>query len=391
MVRTADLGRRRTALTIAAVFGGLAGAVAVIPQLVEPERQFDDLLLGVVLGYGAMLYVLVGVVVLWNRPGNGIGRVAILIGLGFSSGIILSYLEARLGLSGAIGLASQAVIFVGWIAGGSLLVVWFPDGHRTSRLGGLVEVMLLAAVIALIVTSSRDDLPADLAYGTSTAGLFTLVDVVGFGGLGLAYFGSFADLALRYRRAGAVAATQIRWVLAAEAVSLSLLIGFGLFGSTQDWLFIAWFASMGLPVLAIAVAITRYHLYDIDRIISRSISYATVTAVLFAVFAATTLLLQRLVTGAFAAGTDPEPWVVAASTLLVAALFHPVRIRVQSAVDRRFHRERYDAAAIVAGFSGRLRNQLDLPTVTGELCVTTGQALEPVTTGVWLRARSDRR
>lgn len=387
MVRTAELGRRRAALTVAAAFAILAAAVAVIPPLVEPEHPFDDLLIGIVIASGAMLYVLVGVVVLWNRPGNGIGRVAILIGLGFSSAIILSYLEARLGLSGAIGLASQAVIFIGWIAGGSLLVVWFPDGHRTSRLGGLVEVSLVAAMIGLVVTSSRDDLPADLAYGASTAGLFTLVDVVGFGGLGLAYFGSFADLALRYRRADPVAATQMRWVLAAEAVSLSLLIGFGLFGGTLDWLFIAWFASMGLPVLAIAIALTRYHLYEIDRIVSRSISYVILTGVLFAAFGTTTLVLQRLVSSAVAPGGELEPWVVAASTLVVAALFNPVRTRVQAAVDRRFNRERYDAAGIVAGFSARLRGQIDLPTVSHELAATTARALEPSTTAVWLRPR----
>ena len=145
---------------------------------------------------------------------------------------------------------------------------------------------------------------------------------------------------------------------------------------------------MGLPVLAIAVALTRYHLYDIDRIISRSISYVIVTGVLFAAFAATTLTLQRLLTGAFAAGGELDPWVVAASTLLAAALFNPVRSRVQAAVDRRFHRERYDTSRIVAGFSARLRDQLDLQTVSGELASTATHALEPSTTAVWLRPRA---
>lgn len=384
----ARIGRRRLGLAAATGLAVVSGAVAVIPPLVEPERPFDDVLLGVITGYGALLYVLVGVVVLWNRPGNGIGRVALLIGLGFSSALILSFLEVRLGLSSAFVLASQAVIFVGWIAGGSLLVVWFPDGHRTSRLGGLVEVTLVAAVVGLIVTSSRDDLPADFAYSASTVGLFALADVVGFGGLGLAYLGSFVDLALRYRRADVVAATQMRWVLAAEAVSLTFLIGLGLFGGTQDWLFVAWFASMGLPVFAIAVAITRYHLYEIDRIVSRSISYVILTAVLFAAFGATTLVLQRLVSSAVAPGGELEPWVVAASTLVVAALFNPVRTRVQAVVDRRFNRERYDSAGIVAGFAGRLRGQIDLPTVSRELAATTAHALEPSTTAVWLRPRA---
>lgn len=390
MAGAARLDRRRAGLTIAAVVSVLAAAVSIVPPLVDSADGVDDLLVGVVIAYGAVLYVLVGVVVLWSRPGNGIGRLAILIGLGFSQAIFLAYLDAWLELPSAIGIASQAVILVGWIAGGSLLVVWFPDGRRTSRLGGFVEVVLVVAVIGIIVTSARDELPSAIAYGTASAGLFDWISILGFGGLGLAYLGSFVDLALRYRRADVVASTQMRWVLAAEALSLSLLICFGLFGEGQDWLFLAWFASMGLPVLAIAIAITRYHLYEIDRIIGRTISYAAVTGVLFAVFVASTLLLQRAVTGAFNSGRELEPWVVAASTLIVAALFNPVRVRVQSAVDRRFHRERYDTARIVAAFSGRLRDELDLPTVTGELRATTGQALEPVTTGVWLRQTQNR-
>ncbi len=98
--------------------------------------------------------------------------------------------------------------------------------------------------------------------------------------------------------------------------------------------------------------------------------------------------LQALISGAVARpGTALDPRVVAVSTLAVAALFTPVRSRVQSIVDRRFNRERYDAAWIVAGFSGRLRDQLDLPTVSAELRSTATQTLQPTTTGVWLRAR----
>ena len=146
---------------------------------------------------------------------------------------------------------------------------------------------------------------------------------------------------------------------------------------------------MGLPILAVAVAITRYHLYDIDRIVSRSISYLVVTAVLVAIFAGLTLVMQAIISLAVAApGTSLDPRVIAVSTLVVAALFNPLRARVQAIVDRRFHRERYDSERIVAGFSGRLRDQVDLTTVSDELRDTTIRALEPSTTGVWLRTRA---
>ena len=220
------------------LFGGLAAAVAVDPvprgSGLAPSDELADRPPD---RYGTLLYTLVGVVVLWNRPGHGIGRV-----VDRSSDLASRrpsssrFSRTGVGLPGAFGLASQAIVFVGWIAGGSLLVVWFPDGHRTSRLGGLVEVILLAATIGLIVTSSRDDLPADLALGPVPGRSLR-------GGRYRRVRRSRAsptsdrsmDLAIRYRRADVVAATQMRWVLAAEAVSLTLLIAFGLFGGEQAW------------------------------------------------------------------------------------------------------------------------------------------------------------
>jgi hypothetical protein len=281
---------------------------------------------------------------------------------------------------------AEGLTFVGWVVGGSLLVVRFPSGDRTSRLGAFVEGVLLIAVASLVLASVLSDDGGDAYRGLEP--LLAIASALGFGGILVVYVGALLDLARRYRRADVISRTQMRWVLAAEAVSVALAIALAVFGDEFADLWAFWLSSMGLPVLAIALAITRYHLYDIDRIISRTISYATVTAVLFAAFAATTIGLQRIVTGAFLSGDELEPWVVAASTLLVAALFNPVRRRVQSAVDRRFHRARYDSAGIVAGFSGRLRGQLDLPTVSRELAATTAHALEPSTTAVWLRPRA---
>jgi hypothetical protein len=194
---------------------------------------------------------------------------------------------------------------------------------------------------------------------------------------------------LRYRRAGPLEREQVKWLAAVAIVggtafTIAILSGDAVI--TPLFWFIGFLALVALPI-AIAIAITRYHLYDIDRIVSRTIGYGVVTVVLFAVFGASIIGLQTLVSGAMAGpSTQIDPLVVAASTLVVAALFNPLRIRVQAVVDRRFHRARYDAERTVAGFAGRLRDELDLATLAAELRRTTVEAVEPSTTGVWLRA-----
>ena len=126
-----------------------------------------------------------------------------------------------------------------------------------------------------------------------------------------------------------------------------------------------WIASLLLPPIAIAIAILRYRLYDIDRIVSNAIGYGVVTVVLFAVFAGVNVVLVSQVSPL----VNNEGIAVAASTLLVAALFNPLRTRVQRAVDRRFHRARYDADEMVQDFAARLRDELDLATLVDDLAM----------------------
>ena len=146
-----------------------------------------------------------------------------------------------------------------------------------------------------------------------------------------------------------------------------------------------WLASFGLPVLAMAspspaITCTTSTGSSAGRSLCRGVGRAVGGRRIFV------LVLQRSSAGPPAGpGTELDPLVVAASTLVVAALFNPIRTRVQALVDRRFHRSHYDAERTVAGFAGRLRDQLDLPTLTGELRRTTVRAVEPATTDVWLR------
>jgi hypothetical protein len=137
--------------------------------------------------------------------------------------------------------------------------------------------------------------------------------------------------------------------------------------------------------ISIAIAVLRYRLYEIDRIISRTIGWAIVTACIVAIYLAGVLVLQ----GALEGATQGDTLAVAASTLLAAASFQPLRRRIQDLVDRRFHRTRYDAERMAAAFTERLRDQVDLEAVTGHLGATTREAVAPRTMTLWLRSRND--
>jgi hypothetical protein len=137
----------------------------------------------------------------------------------------------------------------------------------------------------------------------------------------------------------------------------------------------------GLPVTA-GMAILKYRLYEIDRLINRTLVYGLVTAVLAAVYAGLVLSIGQLSGGI---GTGPPSWAVAVATLAVAALFQPARRRVQTVVDRRFNRRKYNAAQTIQAFSARLREQVDLDTLASELLAVVHQTMEPTQVSLWLR------
>jgi hypothetical protein len=189
------------------------------------------------------------------------------------------------------------------------------------------------------------------------------------------------SLVIRFRRARGVERQQLRWVaLAAGLVALGAAVALaGLAAGTSALLgsVATQFCVAVLPV-AIGAAILRYRLYDLDRIISRALAYGLLTVLLGGGYAMVVLGLGQLL-------GRRSSLVVAAATLLVAALFQPVRRRVQDLVDRRFDRRRYDAAQTIAAFSARLRQQVDLDSLTSELLAVVEQTMQPTQASLWLR------
>lgn len=395
----ARLDRRRRGLLLAVAFAMAAGLATLVfgsgMQVITDE-------IGVVIPIiGSVGYTLVGTTILWQRPAHPLGRLATAIGVAFSVAALLSAAVAATtpdgfftpGRTGLLGVVLDAAIWTsdtlivgGIVLGGTILIARFPSGRRTSRLGTMVEVGVAIAIVGGVTIALAE--PTFRAVGWSAAGetILDVVIAVAVGAILGSYLLALVDLVLRYRRATGIERVQLRWVVAAAALPVGVLAALLALG---DRIWALWYVmafTLVLPIAAIAIAITRYRLYDIDRIVSRTIGYAVVTAVLFGVFFIANVALQRALGDVVGA----SPIVVAASTLVVAALFQPLRTRVQRVVDRRFHRARYDADLTVAGFAGRLRDQLDLPTLTGELRRATIDAVEPSATTVWLRARGVR-
>ncbi len=344
----------------------------------------------------------VGGLLVVRRPGNAVGWLMVLVGVGYS----LSQLSVSVASSFAAEGTAQGdrlAQLAGWVTVLLQLVTIlhfaigfvFPSGRvqspRWERFMRLFWVFAVAFVVtSLIQPGPLQLIPAldnpfgfgpDLRGGRPIAPILALAAV-------LIFLALVISMVSRYRSAGPIERQQLKWFVLALGVSS---IGLGIASSEAIFndrpenavgLTVYVFAGAVVPV-AIGIAIMRYRLYDIDRIISRTIGYAAVTATIGVVFAV--LLLSM--TGLMSAVAGGETIAVAASTLVAFALFQPVRRRVQRTVDRRFDRSRYDADLTVRSFAGRLRDDVDLGAVCREIVDTASAAVRPATAGVWLRIR----
>jgi hypothetical protein len=401
----AGLGRpRRWAAGLAWALWTLAMlGLAVVPWMDSLLRQAGRPdLVALVPGsiVGPLLALLsaatVGALVASRRPRHPVGW--LLLGCALSltaSGVIASYvtygLLARPGALPAAHVVARYYIPATGPAALSLLslvLLLTPTGSLPSARWRWWAVITAATPVALVlvvaVAPGRLDpqllLTSSPFSDRALGGVLLVATRVGLAVTTLTVAVAAGSLLVRFRRAQGVERQQLRWVALGAALMLLavpvLLVAVAL-GSPVlvDWVSAVWVAV--LPV-AVGAAILRYRLYDLDRIVSRTLAYGLLTLLLGGGYAVVVLGLGLLL-------ERDSPLVVAAATLAVAAVFQPARRRVQAVVDRRFNRRRHDAARIIAGFGARLRDQVDLDTLTAELLAVVDQTMQPTQTSLWLR------
>jgi len=334
-----------------------------------------------------ILWAPVGYLILLKRSGNGVGAAALLIGLLWGAGFAMLNLSVMVPSEAAAAWLELGDSIFGALPW--LVIVWlllvFPSGAypgKWERFTGRVVIgfgVIASAAFALDPAAMETGLQSPLAVEamgdlvsvlTGDGGFFVVIAIV---------LTSVVLLVTRWRRSAGVERLQYRWLFVGS-FSFLVIIAAGNLGlipeeTGADWFWL--FAGSAIPA-AIGIAVLRYRLYDIDRLISRTVTYLLVVGVLAAVFfgivTATSSLLQ----------TDSD-LAVAASTLAAAALFNPVRKRVQAWVDRRFNRSRYNAQLVVDQFAGTLRDQVDSEEVVDGWVGVVAETMQPVSAGVWVR------
>jgi hypothetical protein len=404
MTSPAGPGRpRRWAAGLAWALWALAMlGLAVVPWMDRLLRQAGRAdLVALVPGsiVGPLLAMLsaatVGALVASRRPRHPVGW--LLLGFALSltaSGVINSYvtygLVARPGaLPAAAGVARYyPATGAAALALLSLVLLLTPTGSLPSPRWRWWAVITAATPVALVlvvpVAPGRLDpqpLLTDSPFSDRALGGVVLVATrVALVVTALAVVVAAGSLVLRFRRAQGVERQQLRWV--ALAATLMLLAGPIVLAPVvlESPILVDWTSAVWVMVLPVAVgaAVLRYRLYDLDRIISRTLAYGLLTLLLGGGYALLVLGLGQLL------GRE-SPLVVAAATLAVAAVFQPARRRVQAVVDRRFNRRRHDATRIIEAFGARLRNEVDLDTLTAELLAVVDQTMQPTQVSLWLR------
>jgi hypothetical protein len=293
-----------------------------------------------------------------------------------------------------------AIYFIGLLSGWlwplnyfllALVLLLFPDGRLPSpRWRPAARFILVAWGVSILLNAlgPSEGNPLSVLALQRPAGhlLLLIINAAALAGLVISAAAPF----LRFRRAGYQQRQQLKWVAFTVAVSvLSVLVSLGLdelFPGVPVIGLLGLLGFLGVVVgfpVAVAVAILRHRLYDIDRVINRTLVYGLLTVLLAGIYAGVVLVLGQLFGGI---GEQAPSWAVAGATLAVAALFQPARRRIQAVVDRRFNRRKYDAARTVEAFSSRLRDEVDLDTLSAELLAVVDDTVQPAKASLWLRS-----
>jgi hypothetical protein len=340
-----------------------------------------------------LVFLVVGLLILRRRPGNSIGSHMTGIGVGILGyGAAAEYatygllaFPGSLPLAGVFGVLSQTL----WIVPFALIPIMFlvfPTGRFLSRWWKVPAFLAASAMAVVVIVGTIDSWKFRNSGGETILLVDELSPTVDFAlntGVNLlitALVLSVVSLFVRWRRGTPVVRLQLKWLLLVGLVLLTqgILILVDTAGSLSvlnDALLLI--GLLGLPI-AVGIAVTRYRLYDIERIISRTVSYGSLTVLLVALYLGSVFLLRSLLP---VEGQLP----VAITTLALAALFNPVRRSIQRWVDRRFNRSRYDTEVALNDFSERLRNQADLRFLGDEITGVVERTMQPASVALWVR------
>jgi hypothetical protein len=361
------------------------------------ERDPGD---AVLLPLAFAAFLVVGCLIVARRPGNTVGWIFCAVGLLALAGALAeqyaqyAYVTRPGSLPGAV-VAAWATAWM-WYPTIALTLVFtpllFPTGRTLSPRwrpvvwvagGATAAFTVLGALRPSLELQDGRTVANPLAVGAVGNVEDSAVGVVLIGLILLSLAAAVGSLVIRFRRSRGDERQQLKWFTYACALLVILPL--------SDYLPLnignALYALVIVLPISVGVAILRYRLYDIDRLINRTLVYGLLTAILGLVYAAAVLVAGQVFGGV--AG-DPPSWAVAGATLAGVALFRPARRRTQDVVDRRFNRRRYDAAKTVAAFSARLRDEIDLDTLTEELLAVVDQTMEPTRVSLWLRPRAER-
>jgi hypothetical protein len=410
------LGRRRTSRRRTRVVGVVALAAMLLVAglawvyVVDTRGSLTlvEAASGVALLVSLCAFVLSGAVILARRPGNPIGLLLIIPGIAPAIAELSSHWMASIQpppseltplLWLLLWLTSFSWVFLVFPIFHLLLV--FPSGALLSRRWRLAVVLEVALIATLAVFgafgSEMGPLVDDVPVWTVPNPVGFLVDdpmdspfglLWGLGLLAITVL-SAAAIVLRYRRGTRDERLQVKWPLLGALVFAVIYGGASVDPLVPGAAAVAQ-ALLGLALavipISVAIAVLRYRLYEIDRIVSRTIGWALATGILLLTFGVLVVGLQ----GVVANFTGGQTLAVALSTLVAAALFQPVRRRVQRAVDRRFDRARYDGERVVAAFGERLRDHVDLEALSAEVRQVANETVRPAGSALWLRTATDR-
>jgi hypothetical protein len=384
---------------IAVLLAALGVVFSILDRNVPNQDEFG-VLFDTLLGTALLAFPVVGALIVSRQPGNSIGWLFCAVGLPFGlSGVAHGWAVHTLFQDpGALPGAEAAAWLADWLfvpplfAVPPLLFLLFPYGRPLTPRWRPVVWLVATAICATTLGSALA--PGTLAerpfrqvenpVGIQGAG--TILDVVsgvGFIALFAAIVLAAASLVLRFRRARGEERQQLKWF-----ASTGALFAIACIAALSPWMGSSDTIGQLLILLAFAcipvgagVAILKYRLYDVDVVINRALVYGALTATLVGAYVGSVLLLQL----ALSPLTEQSDLAIAGSTLAVAALVRPLRGRIQQLVDRRFYRRRYDATRTLEGFGARLREEVDLDALAGDLREVVRDTMQPAHVSLWIR------